>query len=208
MAENRVFKAALTGSIAMGKSTVAEMLRDAGVPVFDADAAVHRLYARNGEAVEPVSALFPGVVRHGAIDRGELAKQVLDNADAMAKLEAIVHPLVRKQQEDFLKSVQLSENSVAVFDIPLLFETGRAEEFDAILVVSAPYAVQRARAVARQDMTEAKFEAILARQVPDEEKCAAATHVISTDVPLEDTQRQVLAIISELQSLAGDQLHA
>ena len=208
MTENRVFKAALTGSIAMGKSTVAEMLRDAGLPVFDADAVVHCLYARNGEAVEPIGALFPDVVRHGAVDRGKLAKQVLNNAGAMANLEAIVHPLVRKQQEDFLKSVQLSDNSVAVFDIPLLFETGRAGEFDAILVVSAPSEIQRARALDRHDMTEAKFEAILARQVPDEEKRAAATHVISTDVPLEDTRRQVLAIISELQSLAGGQLHA
>ncbi len=208
MADNRVFKVALTGSIAMGKSTVAGMLRDAGVPVFDADAVVHRLYAKEGAAVEPVSLLFPDVVRQGAIDRGKLSKHVLNNADAMAKLEAIVHPLVRREQEEFVKTVQSSKNNVAVFDIPLLFETGRAGEFDAVLVVSAPHDVQRARALLRPDMTEAKFEAIVANQVPDEEKRAAATHVISTDVPLEDTRAQVLAIVSELQSLAGDQQRA
>jgi len=208
MADNHVFKAALTGSIAMGKSTVAGMLRDAGVPVFDADAVVHRLYAENGKAVEPIRRLFPEVVKKGVIDRGELSKRVLNNADAMAKLEAIVHPLVRQEQEDFMKSVQSSENSVAVFDIPLLFETGRAGEFDAVLVVSAPYEVQRARALAREGMTQAKFEAIVARQVSDEKKRAAATHIISTDMPMEDTQAQVLAIVKKLQSLAGDQLHA
>ena len=131
MADNRVFKVALTGSIAMGKSTVAGMLRDAGVPVFDADAVVHRLYAKDGEAVEPVSLLFPDVVTQGAIDRGKLSKNVLNNADSMAKLEAIVHPLVRREQEEFVKTVQSSKNNVAVFDIPLLFETGRAGEFDA-----------------------------------------------------------------------------
>lgn len=205
MPDNPVFKVALTGSIAMGKSTVAGMLRDAGVPVFDADAVVHRLYARNGRAVEPVGLLFPNVVRQGAIDRDELSKLVLNSTDAMAKLEAIVHPLVRQEQEEFMKSVQSSENSIAVFDIPLLFETGRAEEFDAVVVVTAPYEIQRLRALARADMTEAKFEAILARQVSDEQKRAAATHIISTDVPMDDTRAQVLAIVKELQSLAGDQ---
>ncbi len=208
MADNPVFKAALTGSIAMGKSTVAGMLRDAGIPVFDADAVVHRLYARNGKAVKPVGRLFPGVVRQGAIDRGELSKRVLNNADAMARLESIVHPLVRQEQEEFMKSVKTSDNNIAVFDIPLLFETGRAEEFDAVLVVSAPYEVQRARALAREDMTEEKFEAILARQVSDEQKRSAATHIISTGVPIDDTRAQVLAIVCELQTLAGDQQHA
>jgi len=208
MVETAVFKVALTGSIAMGKSTVAGMLREAGVPVFDADAVVHRLYAKNGRAVEPVGLLFPDVVRQGAIDRGELSKLVLNKTDAMAKLEAIVHPLVRQAQEEFLKSVRSSENSIAVFDIPLLFETGRAEEFDAVLVVSAPHEIQRARALARPDMTEAKFEAVLDRQVSDEQKRAGATHIISTDVPMDDTRAQVLAIVKQLQSLAGDQLHA
>lgn len=208
MADGSVLKAALTGSIAMGKSTVAAMLLDAGVAVFDADAVVHQLYAKNGEAVEPVGRLFPAVVKQGAIDRIALSKQVLNDTQAMKNLEAIVHPLVRREQAAFLDSVKSSENSIAVFDIPLLFETGRAEEFDAVLVVSAPYEIQRARALARPGMSEAKFEAILARQVPDEEKRAAATHVISTDVPMEDTRAQVLAIVSELQSLAGDRNHA
>ncbi len=208
MADGSVLKAALTGSIAMGKSTVANMLREAGVAVFDADAVVHQLYAKNGKAIEPVGRLFPTVVKDGAIDRGALSKLVLNDTQAMKKLEAVVHPLVRCEQAAFLDSVKSSDNSIAVFDIPLLFETGRAEEFDAVLVVSAPYEIQRARALARPGMSEEKFEAILARQVPDEEKRAAASYVISTDLPIADTQAQVLAIVSELQSLAGDLGHA
>lgn len=208
MAEDQMIKAALTGSIAMGKSTVAQMFRDARVPVFDADAAVHQLYARHGEAVEPVGAVFPDVVSQGAIDRGKLARHVLDDPAAMAKLESIVHPLVRQKQEDFLESAILAGHNLAVFDIPLLFETGRSDEFDVILVVSAPAEVQTARALERPDMTQQKLDAILARQVPDEEKRARATHIISTGVPLQDTQRQVLAIISELQTRAGDQSNA
>jgi dephospho-CoA kinase len=208
MADGSVLKVALTGSIAMGKSTVAVMLRDAGIAVFDADAVVHRLYAKNGEAVEPIGRLFPTVIKQGAIDRVELSKQVLNNPQAMKKLEAIVHPLVRREQAAFLDSVKSTGNSIAVFDIPLLFETGRAAEFNAVLVVSAPCEVQRARALARPGMSEAKFEAILVRQVSDEEKRAAATHIISTDVPMDDTRAQVLAIVSELQSLAGDRNHA
>lgn len=204
MADGSILKAALTGSIAMGKSTVAAMLREAGVAVFDADAVVHQLYAKNGKAVEPVGRLFPTVVKDGAIDRAVLSKQVLNDTQAMKKLEAIVHPLVRYEQAAFMDSVKSSENSIAVFDIPLLFETGRAQEFDAVLVVSAPYEIQRARALARPGMSEEKFEAILARQVPDEEKRTAASHVISTDVPIEDTRAQVLAIVRELQSLAGN----
>lgn len=204
MADRPVLKAALTGSIAMGKSTVASMLRDAGVAVFDADAVVHKLYGKNGKAVAPVGRLFPTVVRDGAIDRVALSKLVLNDTQAMKKLEAVVHPLVRREQAAFLDAVKSSDDKIAVFDIPLLFETGRAEEFDAVLVVSAPYEVQRARALARPGMSEDRFEAILARQVPDEEKRAAASHVISTDVPMADTQAQVLAIVSELQSLAGD----
>lgn len=204
MADRSVFKAALTGSIAMGKSTVATMLRDAGVAVFDADAVVHRLYAENGKAVESVGRLFPTAVKGGAIDRVALSKLVLNDTRAMKKLEAVVHPLVRREQAAFLDAVKSSNNKIAVFDIPLLFETGRAEEFDAVLVVSAPYETQRARALARPGMSEEKFKAILARQVPDEEKRAAASHVISTDVPMADTRAQVLAIVSELQTLAGE----
>ncbi|MEO1159540.1 MAG: dephospho-CoA kinase [Pseudomonadota bacterium] len=204
MADGPVFKAALTGSIAMGKSTVAAMLREAGVAVFDADAVVHQLYAKTGAAVEPVGRLFPDVVKDGAIDRAALSSEVLNNTEAMKQLEAVVHPLVRREQDAFLEAVKSSGNNIAVFDIPLLFETGRAAEFDAVLVVSAPYEVQRARALSRPEMSEAKFESILARQVPDAEKRAAASHIISTDVPMDDTRAQVLAIVSELQSLAGE----
>lgn len=199
MADASVLRAALTGSIAMGKSTVADMLRDAGIPVFDADAVVHRLYARGGAAVEPVGRLFPSAVKQGAVDRAALSTQVLNDSGAMKKLEAVVHPLVRHEQDVFMESVESAGNKIAVFDIPLLFETGRADEFDAVLVVSAPYEVQRARALSRPDMSEEKFEAILARQVPDENKRAAATHVISTDVPMDDTRAQVLAIVEELE---------
>ncbi len=208
MTDRSILKVALTGSIAMGKSTVAAMLRDAGVPVFDADAAVHRLYARGGKAVEPVGRLFPDAVRDGAINRVELSRQVLNDAGAMQKLEAIVHPLVRQEQAAFMKTVESSDSRIAVFDIPLLFETGRATEFAEILVVSAPYEVQRARVLARPDMTEAKFNAILARQIPDEEKRTRATHIISTGVEIADTRAQVLAIVQQLQSLAGGQIDA
>jgi len=199
MANASVLRAALTGSIAMGKSTVADMLRDAGIPVFDADAVVHRLYARGGAAVEPVGRLFPSAVKQGAVDRAALSTHVLNDSGAMKKLEAVVHPLVRHEQDAFMEFVESAGNKIAVFDIPLLFETGRADEFDAVLVVSAPYEVQRARALSRPDMSEEKFEAILARQVPDENKRAAATHVISTDVPMDDTRAQVLAIVEELE---------
>lgn len=208
MTDRSILKVALTGSIAMGKSTVAAMLRDAGVPVFDADAAVHRLYAKGGKAVSPVGRLFPAAVRDGAIDRVELSKQVLNDAEAMHKLEAIVHPLVREEQAAFMKSVESSGSNIAVFDIPLLFETGRAEEFTEILVVSAPYEVQRARALARPGMTEAKFDAILARQIPDAEKRTRATRIISTGVEIDVTRAQVLAIVKQLQSLAGGHEHA
>ncbi len=204
MAEASVLKAALTGSIAMGKSTVADMLRDAGVAVFDADAVVHRLYARGGAAVEPVGRLFPSVVRNGAIDRAALSGEVLNDSEAMNRLEAVVNPLVRAEQDKFLEGVRSAGGRIAIFDIPLLFETGRSDEFDAVLVVSAPYEIQRARALARPGMSEQKFDAMLARQVPDAQKRAAASHVISTDVPLEDTRAEVLAIVRELELLAGE----
>jgi dephospho-CoA kinase len=146
-----------------------------------------------------VGRLFPSAVKQGAVDRAALSTHVLNDSGAMKKLEAVVHPLVRHEQDAFMEFVESAGNKIAVFDIPLLFETGRADEFDAVLVVSAPYEVQRARALSRPDMSEEKFEAILARQVPDENKRAAATHVISTDVPMDDTRAQVLAIVEELE---------
>jgi dephospho-CoA kinase len=203
MVKDGLLKVALTGSIAMGKSTVAQMFRAAGVPVFDADAEVHRLYAKGGKAVKTVKALFPDAIVNGSVDRTILASMVLNNSEAIKKLEAVVHPLVRASQNCFLADALSNGAPLVLFDIPLLFETGRADEFDVVLVVSAPAEIQRARALGRKDMTSEKLDAILARQVSDSEKRLRANHVISTGTPLKDTNRQVLDIIAELKNRSG-----
>ena len=154
----------LTGSIGMGKSTTAALFAAAGDPVYDSDAAVHRLYAAGGAAVEPVGTAFPGTAIDGAIDRTKLRDAVLGNAEAMARLEAIVHPLVRAEQDAFLAKAREARARLAILDIPLLFETGRNRDVDAVVVVSAPADVQRARVMARPGMEEATFAAILAKQ--------------------------------------------
>ncbi|MFG1310029.1 dephospho-CoA kinase [Xanthobacter tagetidis] len=186
----------LTGSIGMGKSATAAMFRAMGVPVHDADAAVHRLY--EGAAVAPVEAAFPGVTRDGAIDRPALSARVLNDADAMKRLEAIVHPLVRAEETAFLDAARRAGARLAVLDIPLLFETGGAARVDAIAVVSAPIAVQRARVLDRPGMTQARFEAILARQVPDAEKRRRAHFVIDTGRGFEAARRQVAGVVRAL----------
>jgi dephospho-CoA kinase len=188
----------LTGSIGMGKSTTAKMFAQEGVPVFDADAEVHRLYAIGGGAVEPVGAAFPGVVRGGAIDRETLSAQVVGRPDALARLEAIVHPLVAEARERFLAGAERTGHPVVVLDIPLLFEAGREDEVDAIAVVSAPRHVQRARVLERPGMTAERFEALHARQVPDAEKRARADFVIDTGRGLEPAREQVRLILAEL----------
>ena len=190
----------LTGSIGMGKTATAGMFRKLGIPVFDADAAVHALYARGGDAVAPVGEAFPGAVVEGAVDRDALSKAVLDQPAAVRKLESIVHPLVRKMQEKFLDGARDSGNDIAVLDIPLLFETGGAERVDRIVVVSAPADVQRERVLARPGMTEEKFRAIQSRQVPDEEKRARADFVVDSSRGLEDALRQVERIVAHLRS--------
>jgi dephospho-CoA kinase len=189
----------LTGSIGMGKSTVAKMFAEEGAPSFDSDAAVHALYARGGAAVAPVAAAFPGVERDGAIDRAALSPLVVDDPEAMKRLEAIVHPLVRQAQADFLQRSRDAGVKAVVLDIPLLFETGVAGAFDKIVVVSAPPEVQRTRVLARPGMTPEKFESLLARQVPDAEKRARADFVIDTGGDFDATRAQVRAVLDALR---------
>lgn len=189
----------LTGSIGMGKSTVGKMFAEEGAPVFDSDAAVHTLYAAGGAAVAPVEAAFPGVARNGAIDRTALSARVVGNGEAIGRLEAIVHPLVRQAQAEFLQSNRDAGMPVVVLDIPLLFEGGGVKLVDKIVVVSAPAEMQRARVLARPGMTAEKFEAILARQTPDAEKRARADFVIDTSGAFEDTRAQVRAVLDALR---------
>src|SRR5262245_38897726 len=162
----------LTGSIGMGKSTVAKMFAEEGAPSFDSDAAVHALYAPGGAAVAPVEAAFPGVVRNGAVDRDALSGHVVGDAAALRRLEASVHPLVRQAQAEFLEASRAAGAAYVVLDIPLLFESGGTQFVDKVVVVSAPAELQRERVLGRAGMTEEKFENILARQVPDAEKRA------------------------------------
>lgn len=193
-----MIKIALTGSIGMGKSTVAEMFERAGIPLFDADAEVRRLQDRGGALLAPIDARFPGVVRDGELDREALAARVLGDPAALADLEAIVHPAVQQARNDFIAAHGASP--ILLFDIPLLFETGSAQEFDRIVVASAPAELQRERVMRRAGMTKERFAAILARQMPDEEKRALADWVVDTSGDLSATQAQVAAIIACLES--------
>ncbi|MCT8989139.1 dephospho-CoA kinase [Chelativorans sp. SCAU2101] len=189
----------LTGSIGMGKSTTARMFAEAGVPVHDSDAAVHRLY--EGEAAAQVEALFPGTTLNGKVDRERLAKVVVDDLQALRKLEQLIHPLVRKDAGRFVEAHRRKGTPLVVLDIPLLFETGGTDRVDKILVVTAPYEVQRERVLARPDMTEEKFEKILARQVPDAEKRKRADFLIDTSLGMEAAREAVHRIIAELTSV-------
>jgi dephospho-CoA kinase len=186
----------LTGSIGMGKSTTAKMFRDAGVPVHDSDEAVHRLYA--GKAAPLIEAAFPGTVRGGAVDRGLLSARVLGRPEAMQRLEAIIHPLVRADADAFLASHREKKAPLAVLDIPLLFETGGSGRVDKVVVVTAPTEVQRERVLARPGMTEEKLDAILAKQVPDAEKRRQADFVIDTSHGLDAARADVDRIITDL----------
>ncbi len=184
----------LTGSIGMGKSTVAAMFASEGVPVFDADAAVHRLQGPGGAVVPAIGSAFPGTTGPAGVDRTALAAAVLGNDAAMKRLEAIVHPAVAAERAAFLAAH--ADASLIVLDIPLLFETGGDRAVDRIAVVSAAPDVQRARVLARPGMTPEKFAAILARQLPDADKRARADWVIPTDVPLAETRTQVARVIA------------
>lgn len=171
----------LTGSIGMGKSTTASMFADLGVPVWDADAAVHRLYAPGGAAVAPLAAAFPDATgADGGVDRARLRACIAADPQALDRIEAIVHPLVAADRAEFLDQAARSGAPVVLFDVPLLFEGGLDAACDATIVVSAPPEVQRARVLARPGMTEAHLAGILARQMPDAEKRSSATHVIET----------------------------
>jgi dephospho-CoA kinase len=183
----------LTGSIGMGKSATAKMFAEEGVPVHDADATVHRLY--EGEAVAPIEAAFAGTTRDGKVDRDALGRRVLGDAAAIARLEQIVHPLVRRAQERFLAEAERTGAAVAVLDIPLLFETGGDKRCDAVVVVSAPADVQRARAFERSGMTDDKFAAILAKQMPDAEKRRRADFVVDTSRGFDAARAQVRDIL-------------
>ncbi|WP_375201807.1 dephospho-CoA kinase [Hyphococcus sp.] len=188
----------LTGSIGMGKSTVLSMFADLGAAVWDADAAVHRLYGEDGAAVAPLADLFPDAIVDGVVDRAALAKIVLGDAQALAKLEAVVHPLVAEDREAFMGAAAQAGADAVVLDIPLLFENGTEQFFDATVVVSAPADVQRTRVLARPGMSEEKFEAILRLQTPDAEKRQRADYIIDTGLPLEETRAQTAAVYSEI----------
>jgi dephospho-CoA kinase len=188
--------AGLTGSIGMGKSTVAAYFRGKGISVHDADKIVHDLYA--GEAAPLIEAVFPGTVRNGAVDRTALAERVVGSPEALKKLEAIVHPLVRRAEWRFLLTEQDKGAELAMIEIPLLFETGSEKLFDAVIVVSAPADVQRERLLQRPGMTPEKLDAILVRQWPDARKRQLADFVVDTGLPLEDTYRQIDAVMKEI----------
>ncbi|MFN3512457.1 MAG: dephospho-CoA kinase [Phenylobacterium sp.] len=189
----------LTGSIGMGKSTTAAMFREAGIPVYDADAAVADLYEKGGAAVEPLEAAFPGVTRDGAVDREALRQRVLGDDEAMTRLNSIVHPLVGRDRVKFFEAAQAQAADMVVLDIPLLFETGGDANMDAVVVVSAPPEQQRERVLARPGMTPERLDAILARQMHDAEKRARAHFVVDTGRGIEAAREQVAEIISALR---------
>lgn len=192
----------LTGSIGMGKSTTAAMFREEGVPVHDSDEAVHRIYA--GPAAPLIDRAFPGTVVDGVVDRQLLSKQVLGKPDELRRLESIVHPLVRQDADAFLRDARERGEPLALLDIPLLFETGGKDRVDRIVVVTAPSDVQRQRVMARPDMTEQKFEAILARQVPDAEKRRQADFIVDTSLGMDPARAQVREIVNELRGGSND----
>jgi dephospho-CoA kinase len=189
----------LTGSIGMGKSTVGEFFAESGVPVHDADAAVHRLYA--ADAVPLIEVAFPGTVHDGIVDRTRLGAQVVGDPEALRRLEAIVHPLVRRAEEQFLAQAEAAGAPVAILDIPLLFETGGDKRCDAVVVVSAPAEIQRSRVMGRSGMTEEKFNGLLGKQMPDAEKRRRADFVVDTSQDFDSTRAQVRAILLKAANL-------
>src|SRR5712672_1551717 len=189
----------LTGSIGMGKSTTAGFFAEAGAPVHDADAAVHRLYA--GTAAAAIEAAFPGTVAGGKVDRARLGEQVIDDPAALKRLEAIVHPLVRRDEERFLQAAEGAGATIAVLNIPLLFETGSETRCDAVVVVSAPAEMQRERVMSRPDMTEEKFASLLGKQVPDAEKRRRADFVVDSSKDFDSTRAQIRAILRDAARL-------
>lgn len=190
------FRLGLTGSIGMGKTTTARLFAEAGCAVWDADAAVHRLYAPGGAAVEPMRALFPDAIRAGAVSREALRAIIAADPAALPRIEALVHPLVQADRAAF---AQAHAGQIAVYDIPLLFETGAEVEMDATACVTVSRETQRARVLERGTMTEADLDRVLARQMPNEEKCARATYVIQTDT-LDHARSQVHDILRDIKA--------
>lgn len=196
---SRPYLLGLTGSIGMGKSTTAEMFANEGVPVWDADLAVDRLYASGGAGAAVIAALRPAAVVDGAVDRGRLKEWIAEDPRALPAIEAAIHPLVAADRTAFIEKAAREGARFVLLDVPLLFETGADKIMDATLVVTAPAEVQRARVLARPGMTEAQFGAILARQMPDAEKRARATHVIETR-NLDDTRRAVRDLLATIRA--------
>lgn len=193
-----MIKIGLTGSIGMGKSTTGQIFQDLGCPLHDADATVHRLYQE--KAVPLIEKAFPGTTNAQGVDRQALSKAVLGDDKAMKRLEAIIHPLVHEEERIFFAKAKQQGAQIVVLDIPLLFETKATDRCDIIIVVSAPADIQRQRVLARPGMNEEKFEAILARQMPDEQKRAKADFVIDTSHGLEHAKEQVIQIVEELKT--------
>ena len=191
------FVIGLTGSIGMGKSETARLFAAEGVPVHDADAAIARLYGKGGRAVDVVAREFPGTVKDGAVDRVALSAKVVDDPAALKKLEALVHPLVTAERNEFLDQASAP---IVLFDIPLLFETGAHAEVDAVVVASAPEDVQRARVLSRPGMTAEKFEALKARQLSDAQKRQQAHYVVITDKGLDHAREQVKMILADIRN--------
>ena len=196
-----MFILGLTGSVGMGKSATAKMFAEEGVPVHDADAAVHALY--EGEAVRPIEAAFPGTTADGKVDRLKLGERVIGHADEIRRLERIVHPLVAAVRDEFLAEARRRGAKIAVLDIPLLYETGGESLCDAVVVVSAPAQIQRERVLARPGMTEAKFAAILAKQMPDVDKRARADFVVDTSKGFDAARAQVRDILAQVAKMAN-----
>ena len=194
-----MFILGLTGSLGMGKSTTAKFFAEEGVPVHDADAVVHRLY--EGEAAAPIEAAFPGSTRGGKVDRAKLGERVLGDPAALKKLEAIVHPLVAAARERFLAEAARSGAEVAVLDIPLLYETGGEARCDAVVVVTAPAEMQRARVFERPGMSEEKLAALTAKQLPDAEKRARADFIVDSGQGFEAARRQVREILAQVAKM-------
>ena len=193
----------LTGSIGMGKTETAKLFARLGIPVYDADEAVHALYGQGGAAVAPIAQAFRGVVTDGRVDRAALAETLAGDPAKFQRLEAIVHPLVREAERAFLDAAASRGETLVVLDIPLLFETGGEARMDAVVVVSAPRSVQRARVLAREGMTQEKLDTIEARQVPDVDKRAKADFVIETDKGLAHAFERVKEIVAELRKRAA-----
>ena len=193
----------LTGSIGMGKSTAATLLRRLGVPVHDADRNIHRLLARGGPAVPKIAEAFPGVVRDGAVDRARLGAIVFADRAALARLEAILHPLARQNQARFLAAAARRRVPVVVLDIPLLFETGGERRCDAVVLVTAPAALQRARVLSRPGMTPAKLDGILKRQMPDAEKRRRADFIVQTSLDKRYTLSRLARIVAAMRARRG-----